>query len=686
MESLEKIYFSMNYYALKTFGRQQYSNAWAAISELVANGFDAGAKDVYLFIDMRNKKKSIIEILDFGEGMNTKDLEEKYAVIGRNRRNDNPDDSATGRKGIGKLAALYLSDEYEIISVQDGSVTAWKVDVRGSHDDDKPCLQRIDPPKTCFDIVSKNLCSTTHGTVIRLLDVDLERVGEQTIAGLQRKLANYFLFNVADHHIHFLLVDSDAKYSDYLEKGLSLFVEIEKQIAFDNMSHIFCSDPAIIDKQSDTFTVSYTDKLNEVHELILEKTILDFPENITVVETGDIIPLSGNIELDGKAKDYSLTGWIGVHSSIDKASARKNDARFLRNRSYNPNQLRIYVRNKLANDTFLSRLDLTGAFTNYLEGEVSFDILDDNDLEDIATTNRQDFSVDDERILLLQKILRGLCRQLLTFRQRLADEVKIKKADTDSNIQSEQKIGFAKAAHTDLLSAGLPSDKADELSIILSNKLEGTCNVKTRYRVFVSHSSKDRIFTDFIVHYLRHRGFCWDIDADKTEIFYSSDGTDITNTAPLADIIKKMIIDANTDILFFTSKNSMQSQYCMFEGGAAWATRAVLDYSIISLDYSCIPAYLTNGKPEFTFSTSDKQSFVLNEQNYFNLVTILNRLIDHLNNNRDKQNRVSLIPSPHFDDAVQRELKGKSIENYMNPEVLQYWKTYVLDHLEEYLT
>ena len=50
------IKFSMNYYALKTFGRQQYSNAWAALSELIANGFDAHAKNVYLYINMSEKK------------------------------------------------------------------------------------------------------------------------------------------------------------------------------------------------------------------------------------------------------------------------------------------------------------------------------------------------------------------------------------------------------------------------------------------------------------------------------------------------------------------------------------------------------------------------------------------------------------------------------------------------------
>ena len=59
MAEKENIQFTMNYQALKMFGRQQYSNAWAALSELVANGFDAGATDVYVYIDMQNKEMHI---------------------------------------------------------------------------------------------------------------------------------------------------------------------------------------------------------------------------------------------------------------------------------------------------------------------------------------------------------------------------------------------------------------------------------------------------------------------------------------------------------------------------------------------------------------------------------------------------------------------------------------------------
>ena len=43
---MQKVEFSFGWLALKLLGKSLYSNAWSAISELVANGFDANAKNI----------------------------------------------------------------------------------------------------------------------------------------------------------------------------------------------------------------------------------------------------------------------------------------------------------------------------------------------------------------------------------------------------------------------------------------------------------------------------------------------------------------------------------------------------------------------------------------------------------------------------------------------------------------
>ena len=46
------IYFNFSYFALKLLGKGLYSNHWTAISELVANGLDAQANCVKIYINM----------------------------------------------------------------------------------------------------------------------------------------------------------------------------------------------------------------------------------------------------------------------------------------------------------------------------------------------------------------------------------------------------------------------------------------------------------------------------------------------------------------------------------------------------------------------------------------------------------------------------------------------------------
>ena len=93
-----KYKFSFGYLALKMLGKTLYSNPFAAMSELIANGFDAGAKTIYVYMDLRDKKNAVVEILDDGSGMTDDDVISKYLKVGKNNRVDS--DVIMGRKGI----------------------------------------------------------------------------------------------------------------------------------------------------------------------------------------------------------------------------------------------------------------------------------------------------------------------------------------------------------------------------------------------------------------------------------------------------------------------------------------------------------------------------------------------------------------------------------------------------------
>ena len=169
----DAIYFNFSYAALKLLGKNLYNNAANAISELVANGLDAKAKNVYVYIDMSDKEHSIIEIIDDGIGMDYADLAQKYVWIGRNKRNDTnllegEKKTVMGRKGIGKLAALYLTNNYYILTKKENvdKVDQWEINLSSYNDSDFPRLDRV-AKKIC--LVNNGIWENTHqGTVLNL--------------------------------------------------------------------------------------------------------------------------------------------------------------------------------------------------------------------------------------------------------------------------------------------------------------------------------------------------------------------------------------------------------------------------------------------------------------------------------------------------------------------------------------
>ena len=413
----DEIYFNFSYFALRLLGKGLYSNAWTAIAELVANGFDADAQQVKIYINASNKEKSVIEIFDDGYGMGYDDLVSKYTLIGRDKRNDNTIDEEIkkqlmGRKGIGKLAALYLSKKYYLISKTKKESSAWCLDSFGAKNSDVPKLERIDAKKIKIESGSFWEKNKT-GTMIKLTDVDLRNFGVQSLKGLKARLADFFLTDVLEGKMEVAFLTHHGEKIN--------FEKVEKEIAFKNMYALFNNTSRNIEKelcQSLTFKSSVKQIANKKRSTIFfDKK--NFPDT-----AGEQCFFLSDGRKTKKGLPYKLEGWIGIHATIDKECASSNDARYLKNKVYNPNKLRLYVRKKLAVENFLDYLHNTQAFSNYIEGEISFDILDNDKLPDIATTNRQGFDEDSDRIQLLIDILKPIVSALIKRRADIGEEIK----------------------------------------------------------------------------------------------------------------------------------------------------------------------------------------------------------------------------------------------------------------------
>lgn len=412
-----------------------YSNHWTAIAELVANGLDAQADSVKIYINLIDQENASIEIFDNGSGMDYNDLSEKYVLIGKDKREDDQiseeiKKQLMGRKGIGKLAALYMSNKYYLVSKKNGKETAWCLDASNVKDSDIPKLDKCIVSNIgieCYQEWEK----IQTGTLIRLTNVNLTNFGVKTLEGLKARLSDFYLTDELKGKIEVCVINNAGD-------NIS-FEEVKKSIAFKNFYAFYNNTDVDLESKLSKY-VKIGSTIEEITEIPRKVQVLD-ANNYEIEGKKNFIKADGT--LTKEKMPYRMTGWIGIHTSIKKVEAQWNDEEYLKNKVYRPNQLRLYVRNKLAVENFLDYVKNTQAFANYIEGEISFDILDDNELGDIATSNRQGFVEDNERVQLLIDILKPIINALIRARSNIGtqinnEEKEFRRAETE-RIEKERR-------------------------------------------------------------------------------------------------------------------------------------------------------------------------------------------------------------------------------------------------------
>lgn len=117
----ESFKFEFSLEVLNHLGRGLYRSFATVIAEAISNAWDAEAKVVEVTI---SKNQLVVE--DNGKGMDSHDFQGKFLNVGYSRRDDKDNKSkrkVIGRKGIGKLAMLSISDKVTIVSKKSGLET-----------------------------------------------------------------------------------------------------------------------------------------------------------------------------------------------------------------------------------------------------------------------------------------------------------------------------------------------------------------------------------------------------------------------------------------------------------------------------------------------------------------------------------------------------------------------------------
>lgn len=178
---------------VRHLGLQNYTGPVAALSELIANAWDADAPEVRVMIPLGRPLKPEDEIIvkDKGCGMSWNQCDQKYLVIGINRREVEKTDKTPGgrplmaHKGLGKLAGFGIAKIVEVKTVSKGKLTHFRM----SFDDLDALKQGEDyEPKTIEDEKPVEL---PDGTEVILKQLSLERAipKEQFISSMSTRFS-----------------------------------------------------------------------------------------------------------------------------------------------------------------------------------------------------------------------------------------------------------------------------------------------------------------------------------------------------------------------------------------------------------------------------------------------------------------------------------------------------------------
>ena len=191
--------------------------------------------------------------------MNFSDIETKYVVIGNNKRLKSPNaESLMGRKGVGKLAALFLTKKFAFETKKESEEKGtWIFDFL-DRTQELPAL--VSTEDITF-VMHDKFETQSSGTLLRLYDVNLTNMAEEAINGLSLIMGNYFLYEkLPKVNVRFYVKNNSETSFNEIKP-----IEMHKNVAFNNMLSIICDNDFFKKLESSQFNypLEYGDYFDE---------------------------------------------------------------------------------------------------------------------------------------------------------------------------------------------------------------------------------------------------------------------------------------------------------------------------------------------------------------------------------------------------------------------------------------
>ncbi|MDP4537874.1 ATP-binding protein [Alkalimonas collagenimarina] len=542
---------------LELLGPNLYTNIYYVLAELIANAYDADAKNVYIIAN-----KDDIRVEDDGHGMSYDkgDISNYLNVAGVSRVKEVDSFSKSGarrkmgRKGVGKLAALSVSENVDILTVADSEKSGF---ILSRHPDEGSKLRAIPDSDVTFDYVED------HGSAIVMRNPQYRL--DKTLSVVKRNILKLFPLINSEFRIH-VIRGNEAETIDDFDRNV--MTELGTLISLgDEYS-------SLVDLVPDVYPQRRKDLVTARDEKAIPLVMKD---------------------IDGVEHEYTLkvAGWIGTYKSTRGRKAVMSD--------FPDNFISLFANKKIGEFNILPVVGQNKLNEVYVVGQLHVDLFELTELPDMALSNRQGYKSDDPRyVAVLDYVRKELLAEILRKREVFTDIGKAKKKlqKQDEQKSNEDKLrrdvdAFRRKASGEAadnlmnLGSGL-SREAIEGAITKSiNDNSPDLGLKSlidsqKKKILISQTYPDKPFADIIYQMLLHNN----VPAD--DILYTNCDDEICRVPEgrgVYDYLREFFVESYSTqkifVLFVTSENTKVSWGAITEVGASWITQ--VDHKIFNV-------------------------------------------------------------------------------------------------------
>lgn len=559
--STEKKYFiNFGPELLNLLGPNLYTNIYYVLGELIANAHDANAKNVYIIYD---SEQDLIIVEDDGHGMTYEQINENFLPVGIPTRY-NDETSLTeggkrrkiGRKGIGKLGSLTVSEEVHIYSKRDGvksgcilSLSEIRRDSDGKFE-----IPGIDDDEISFIAIDK----IPHGSAIKMTNCKFRL--HKTMESVKRNISLIFPFTVDDFKIHLwdLYSGGKATIEDY---GIEIIKSVDTLITFTDQS--FSRNDKLLNLSNSFNDDRYYDELKQKLQAdeIPERKIFK-RHNAPIRKSLKLTTTSG---AEGKY-ELIIGGWVATYATT-RGKQKRTD--------FPVAHLSIISNGKLGEFNIIPNITQDRLYESYVVGQLFIDLLEDSNLPDISLSNRQGYKAEDPRyVKVLELAEKWVLNPILNLKTEAMKYKNYAKDIKERKKLEEEKEKFD-ISYQNMMN--IPSfTKAIQEAPEIKDELLTSWNIKkvlqeNYKKIMISHCRTNKVIVDELEKILHFCGI------GENEIIYTSSDYSDSRITPFEDIYKYLkqffvetVYSANLCVIYIFDKEFSTNWNTSLEAGAGW--------------------------------------------------------------------------------------------------------------------